>query len=110
MAVVAVDAAAFQPHAGQLDLLQPAPVVERLAARRQAEREYVPADHLRARRQVEAQPVLGDGAAVDDALCRQPFEPRAGRERRAETKQALREFRARERAAAGRPEVGEDVA
>ena len=35
---------------------------------------------------------------------------RAGRERRAETKQALREFRARERAAAGRTEVGEDVA
>lgn len=35
---------------------------------------------------------------------------RAGRERRAETKQALREFRARERAGAGRTEVGEDVA
>ena len=35
---------------------------------------------------------------------------RAGRERRAETKQALREFRARGRAAAGRTEVGEDVA
>jgi hypothetical protein len=35
---------------------------------------------------------------------------RAGRERRAETRQALREFRARERAAAGRTEVGEDVA
>lgn len=35
---------------------------------------------------------------------------RAGRERRAETKQALREFRARERAAAGRTDVGEDVA
>ena len=34
----------------------------------------------------------------------------AGRDRRAETKQALREFRARERAAAGRTEVGEDVA
>ncbi|MCF6377438.1 hypothetical protein L2K70_07460 [Nocardioides KLBMP 9356] len=33
---------------------------------------------------------------------------RAGRERRAETKQALREFRARERAAAAAP--GEDVA
>lgn len=34
----------------------------------------------------------------------------AGRERRAETKQALREFRARERAAAAAPAPGEDVA
>lgn len=35
---------------------------------------------------------------------------RAGRERRAEMKQALREFRARERGPARRSEVGEDVA
>lgn len=35
---------------------------------------------------------------------------RAGRDRRAETKQALREFRARQRAASPVREVGEDVA
>ena len=54
------------------------PEVFRLIVVSQAEREHFPADHLGARCEREAHPVLGQRAGVDDGLERQPFEPRAG--------------------------------
>ena len=75
--VAAVDAAALEPDAWQRQLLQERPCIEGLTGRRQPECEQVPADHLRARRERKAQPVLDQTAAVGDGLLRQPLQPRA---------------------------------
>ena len=75
--IAAIDAAALQPDAGQFQLLQVAAGVKRLSRGGQAQRQHVPADHLRARRQCEALAVLYRTAAVGDVFKRQPFQPSA---------------------------------
>ena len=72
-----VDAAAFQPGAGQFQVLHEAAAVEGLARGRQAQRQQVPADHLGAGREFEAQLVVGQAATVGNGFQRQPFQPRA---------------------------------
>ena len=52
-------------------------MLEGLPGGRQAQREHVPADHLGARRQLEAQAVVRLAGAVGQRLHRQPFQPRA---------------------------------
>ena len=75
--VAAIDHAALEPDAGQLDALREAAAVEGFAAGRQAECQQVPADHLGTRGQLESHPVLAVRSAVADRLERQPLEPRS---------------------------------